>query len=115
MGWRGLGRIPGEPEPAFSGVGVVCDDRAEGGISVCGTGRPGADGEVGKGDIIEPEPFAENSRPGILDLNRGAAHGLVGEEERVKTGTVQSLAGLAGVCQRTASKLRRMDRHGLLP
>lgn len=53
---------------------------------MCGTGRPGADGEVGKGDIIEPEPFAENSRPGILDLNRGTAHGLVGEEEKVKTG-----------------------------
>lgn len=30
---------------------------------------------------MKPQPFAENSRPKTLDLNKGLGHGLVGEEE----------------------------------
>lgn len=38
---------------------------------------------------MEPRPFAENSGPKTLDLNKGLGRGLVGEEKGVKTGTVQ--------------------------
>lgn len=60
---------------------------------------------------MEPEPFADYSGPKTLDVNRGAGHGLVGEEEE----DTDSMAGLAGVCECTASELGEMgSRSGLL-
>lgn len=37
---------------------------------------------------MEPQPFAKNSGPKTLDLNKGLGHGFVGEEEGVETGAV---------------------------
>lgn len=107
MDWRGLGRSPGGQEPAFSGVGVVCE-RTWGRISRCG-------------QVCQVQEGKWRRRLGLRPLLKTWAKDLgsewsgwpyfIGERE---SGLQPELTGLSGVCKCAGSKSGEMGRKNEL-